>query len=60
VECHPLYPQDELLKYCEKEGIVLQAYAALGGQDASKVQWNELLLGRSQTHGVCCRTRDCY
>jgi len=45
VECHPLYPQDDLLEYCEKEGIVLQAYAALGGQDASKVQWNELLHG---------------
>lgn len=45
VECHPLYPQDELLEYCEKEGIVLQAYAALGGQDASMVQWNDLLGG---------------
>lgn len=45
VECHPLYPQDELLEYCKKEGILVQAYAAIGGQDASKVQWTELLGG---------------
>ena len=45
VECHALYPQDELLEYCQKEGIVVQAYAALGGQDATKAQWNELLGG---------------
>ena len=37
VECHPLYQQELLRQYCAKEGIVLQAYASLGGQDASKV-----------------------
>ena len=37
VECHPLYQQEALRQYCAKEGIVLQAYASLGGQDASKV-----------------------
>ena len=42
VECHPLYPQDELRAYCEKEGIVLQAYASLGGQDGSKAKWQAL------------------
>ena len=47
VECHPLYPQDELIEYCHKEGIVLQAYAAIGGQDASNVQWAELLGGNT-------------
>uniref|UniRef100_A0A7S0NP81 NADP-dependent oxidoreductase domain-containing protein n=1 Tax=Calcidiscus leptoporus TaxID=127549 RepID=A0A7S0NP81_9EUKA len=36
VEMHPLYPQKELLEYCRGEGIVVQAYASLGGQDASK------------------------
>lgn len=47
VECHPLYPQDELMEYCHKEGIVLQAYAAIGGQDASNVQWTDLLGGNT-------------
>ena len=42
VECHPLFPQAELRDYCQKEGIVLQAYAALGGQDGSKKKWLEL------------------
>jgi diketogulonate reductase-like aldo/keto reductase len=32
VEFHPLYPQEELLEYCKKEGIIVQAYASLGGQ----------------------------
>ena len=42
VEAHPHYPNDELRAYCEKEGIVLQAYAALGGQDGSKAKWQAL------------------
>ncbi|XP_051161342.1 uncharacterized protein LOC127281605 [Leptopilina boulardi] len=33
VECHPHYRQDELLKFCTKEGIHLQAYSSLGGSD---------------------------
>lgn len=45
VECHPLYPQPELLEYCRQEGIVLQAYASLGGQDTGKKQWLKLGLG---------------
>jgi len=32
VECHPLYPQADLRRYCAREGIVLTAYASLGGQ----------------------------
>ncbi|CAB9505375.1 Deoxymugineic acid synthase 1 [Seminavis robusta] len=44
VEFHPLYPQTELLDYCRQEGIVLQAYASLGGQDTGKKQWNKLAL----------------
>ena len=39
---HPLYPQGELRAYCEKEGILLQAYASLGGQDGSKAKWQAL------------------
>jgi diketogulonate reductase-like aldo/keto reductase len=42
IECHPLYPQTELLDYCAKEGIVVQAYASLGGQDAGKNFWKKL------------------
>ena len=42
MEAHPLYPQHELRAYCEREGIVLQAYAALGGQDGSKAKWQAL------------------
>ncbi len=30
VESHPYLPQGELLDYCKKNGIVLQAFAALG------------------------------
>jgi diketogulonate reductase-like aldo/keto reductase len=30
VESHPYHPQWELLEYCRKNGIVLQAFAALG------------------------------
>eukprot|EP00967_Tisochrysis_lutea_P145258 scaffold272587_cov30-Tisochrysis_lutea.AAC.3 len=42
VELHPLYPQHELRAYCAKEGILLQAYASLGGQDASRATWKQL------------------
>lgn len=43
VELHPLYPQTKLLEYCRKEGILVQAYASLGGQDAGKTVWSRLL-----------------
>ena len=42
IECHPYYPQKELVEYCQKEGIVVQAYASLGGQDGTKAKWKEL------------------
>ena len=43
VEMHPLHPQDELLEYCRQEGIVIQAYASLGGQDTGKQAFAQLL-----------------
>jgi diketogulonate reductase-like aldo/keto reductase len=47
VECHPLFPNEELRYYCQNEGIILQAYAALGGQDGTKAKWKELLNGKT-------------
>mmetsp|Transcript_16907 Transcript_16907/g.38035 ORF Transcript_16907/g.38035 Transcript_16907/m.38035 type:complete len:323 (-) Transcript_16907:1895-2863(-) len=43
VEFHPLYQQEDLREYCRQEIIILQAYASLRGQDASKAKWKELL-----------------
>ena len=31
VEYHPHYKQPELLKFCQEQGILLQAYCSLGG-----------------------------
>ncbi len=36
VELHPYHQQRELQEYCREHGIVLQAYASLGGQDAGR------------------------
>jgi len=35
VEFHPWLVQSELLEFCKKEGIILQAYASLGSGDVS-------------------------
>ena len=42
IECHPLFPQRELVDYCRKEGIIVQAYSSLGGQDVGKKFWRTL------------------
>ena len=42
IELHPLYPQTELLAYCRDKGIVVQAYASLGGQDTTARDWQAL------------------
>ena len=58
----PTYHQQrELQAYCAQEGIVLQAYASLGGQDASRAKLEALggslltsaaVLGAAAAHGV--------
>ena len=47
VESHPLFPNNRLRDYCTKEGIILQAYAVLGGQDGTKRKWREINNGLS-------------
>ncbi|CAH1108159.1 unnamed protein product [Psylliodes chrysocephalus] len=37
VEWHPLYHQDELLEFCRKNEIILQAYLSLGGTSSSEI-----------------------
>merc|ERR1711862_165831 len=38
VEFHPRLVQTELLEFCKKEGIVVQAYASLGSGDAGQAE----------------------
>ena len=35
IELHPYNPEHELKKYCESEGILLQAYSPLGSTRTS-------------------------
>ena len=38
VEFHPRLVQTELLKFCKKNGIAVQAYASLGSGDACQAE----------------------
>lgn len=42
VELHPLLTQSNLLEFCKKEGIVVQAYASLGSTDGGQGARDEL------------------
>lgn len=42
IECHPIFPQQDILDYCAKEGIAVQAYSSLGGQDVGKKFWRSM------------------
>jgi len=41
-ELHPYLQQRGVVARCEREGILLQAYASLGGQDSAAKHWAEL------------------
>lgn len=60
-ECHPLHPQKDMLRYCAEQGILVTAYASLGGQDTNRAQW-EVLLGQGaespETTAKRKRTKD--
>eukprot|EP01062_Namystynia_karyoxenos_P050618 TRINITY_DN3941_c0_g1_i1.p1 TRINITY_DN3941_c0_g1~~TRINITY_DN3941_c0_g1_i1.p1 ORF type:complete len:375 (+),score=132.99 TRINITY_DN3941_c0_g1_i1:72-1127(+) len=43
VEFHPLLVQSDLLELCQREGIVLQAFASLGGTDGGPSKQQALL-----------------
>jgi glycerol 2-dehydrogenase (NADP+) len=34
IELHPLCPQQEIVDYCQKEGILVQAYSPLGSRES--------------------------
>ena len=44
VEFHPYHAQRELLAFCREEGIVLQAYASLGGQGRNSIAQFDFLI----------------
>jgi len=55
IELHPYHQQIELVEYCRKHGITIQAYASLGGQDSGKKTFNALggkLLERSEVKSI--------
>ena len=45
IEYHPLNCRyhEQLVDYCQQEGICIQAYSSLGGQDTGKDKWKQLL-----------------
>jgi diketogulonate reductase-like aldo/keto reductase len=45
VESHPYLPQWDLLEYCRKNGIVLQAFAALGHSSEPKLLEDPVITG---------------
>lgn len=51
-ELHPYLQQKGVVALCEKEGILLQAYASLGGQDTSANKWKELKRPALMEHPV--------
>jgi len=51
VESHPYLPEWELLTYCKQNGIVLQAFAALGHSSEPKLLEDPIVLGVAQRVG---------
>jgi len=58
IELHPYHQQRALQEYCRKEGIAIQAYASLGGQDAGKDALSKLggtLMERAEVTQVAAK-----
>src|SRR3954466_11056976 len=51
VESHPYLPEWELLNYCKKNGIVLQAFAALGHSSEPKLLQDPVVIAVAQRVG---------
>ena len=51
VESHPYLPQWELLNYCKTNGIVLQAFAALGHSSEPKLLEDPVIAGIAKRVG---------
>lgn len=51
VESHPYLPEWDLLNYCKKKGIVLQAFAALGHSSVPKLLEDPVILAIAQRVG---------
>ena len=51
VECHPLLSQKPLMHYCEKLGIVFEAWSPIGGGDAGNLAGNAELAAIGAKYG---------
>ncbi|VEU20461.1 DEKNAAC101251 [Brettanomyces naardenensis] len=51
VELHPYLPQDELLAYCKKHGIVVEAYSPLGSAGAPLLK-EKVLVDIAEKYGA--------
>lgn len=39
IEAHPLLPQDDMVEYCRKQGILITAYSPLGNNREWNAEW---------------------
>lgn len=60
VELHPYLPQHELVAWCRKEGILIEAYSPLGGSGKLRLPepWTPLESLENQLSDALCRSTD--